>query len=445
MAVDVKESEGRFEAEGHDEVGRFTLTGERRGPSNRFRWTKSYIGQHSLDYRGQWHDDHSGFVGRWFLEGRCGGTFALWPGLLEIPPLDLLRQLPSNDVRFKCLCGRDLDIEAVGIGTELECPWCAKVVIAPDDGEPAVEAAPKPDPGGEDRPEWPLCPTCASPCSSERCGLCEIPVDSKKRRMLLHASRSQSVISPESADWIIRKVSWLIRRVTFREFSRPKLVLPTSEWFPEPWKPTRKALEPLLARLQRYAGLEGVPLTLGIRRDELDSVRLPDDTSRSSGAAGCFIAPAGNRQEFRIEVRRGLLEDRLALVATLSHELGHLYLHQRFGMNRDRRPPDSEFLTDLVSIMLGFGYFTCEAAFRFQAWGNGNGDGWSISTLGYLNQSDRCFALALWGTLLERDLNPLIPHLGINSKAYLKQSLRFFEDQRDLLEKLRHEGTLEEA
>jgi hypothetical protein len=55
------------------------------------------------------------------------------------------------------------------------------------------------------------------------------------------------------------------------------------------------------------------------------------------------------------------------LVATLAHELGHIIL-LRPGLIK-RTKEDMEPLNDLLTIFLGFGIFTANAAFRFEQHG----------------------------------------------------------------------------
>src|SRR5262245_44560325 len=51
MQLNVLTASGRFESEGTDEVGTFELSGELGPSSGQVVWTKSYEGQHQIEYR----------------------------------------------------------------------------------------------------------------------------------------------------------------------------------------------------------------------------------------------------------------------------------------------------------------------------------------------------------------------------------------------------------
>src|SRR5262249_12307693 len=129
-----------------------------------------------------------------------------------------------------------------------------------------------------------------------------------------------------------------------------------------------------------------------------------------------------------IEIQQELVDDPVGLVATLAHELCHLYVYERLEL-RKHLPLDHEFLTDLLTIALGFGFFSCESSFRYGTWTVGSG----ASSMGYLAQSGLSFALALWCALLDREVGPLLSHLGTNARSYFQQAQEFFEDHPDLV------------
>ena len=68
--------DGKISGEGIDDVGRFAIDGFFDAVSNEARWTKQYIGQHSVDYRGLY--DQRTICGNWTLGVGAGG-FWIWP------------------------------------------------------------------------------------------------------------------------------------------------------------------------------------------------------------------------------------------------------------------------------------------------------------------------------------------------------------------------------
>jgi hypothetical protein len=88
------------------------------------------------------------------------------------------------------------------------------------------------------------------------------------------------------------------------------------------------------------------------------------------------------------------------------------------------RADETEFLTDLTSVYLGFGVFLANVRFRFEALQSGTRHGWRIGHSGYLPEADLIFALALF--LRANSLTPdlalvcLKPHLA----TMLRRALR---------------------
>jgi predicted Zn-dependent protease len=58
------------------------------------------------------------------------------------------------------------------------------------------------------------------------------------------------------------------------------------------------------------------------------------------------------------------MKDPMTLVAVIAHELGHVILLRRELV--DREEADMEPVNDLLTVFLGFGIFTANAAFRFE-------------------------------------------------------------------------------
>lgn len=83
----------RLEGAGTDQVGEFTFTGVPGRENGAWTLTKRYVGQHEVRYEATETD--GGLVGRWFLQGVCGGSFALWPGSSETPPPPVLAAVPK--------------------------------------------------------------------------------------------------------------------------------------------------------------------------------------------------------------------------------------------------------------------------------------------------------------------------------------------------------------
>jgi hypothetical protein len=71
--------DGRIDGEGIDDVARFTMSGVFDAASSQARWTKAYIGMHTVEYAGLYCG--KSICGEWTLGGGTGG-FWIWPASL---------------------------------------------------------------------------------------------------------------------------------------------------------------------------------------------------------------------------------------------------------------------------------------------------------------------------------------------------------------------------
>ncbi len=170
------------------------------------------------------------------------------------------------------------------------------------------------------------------------------------------------------------------------------VVLPTPEHFPDPYDSTELALQRIFERV----------------------------------AAGMQVNPSDKPH---ISINQKQLEDPMALVAVLAHELGHIILLRPGLVPRD--DPDMEPRNDLLTVFLGFGIFTANAAFRFKQYTSDRSQGWSARRLGYL--SEELFGYALARFALERgEVKPAWrKFLSTNISTYLKRSAAWLADRHE--------------
>ena len=72
--------DGRILGEGIDDIAPFTIHGSFDGAANTASWTKSYLGAHSVEYRGFY--DGRTICGNWTLV-IASGSFWIWPRGME--------------------------------------------------------------------------------------------------------------------------------------------------------------------------------------------------------------------------------------------------------------------------------------------------------------------------------------------------------------------------
>jgi hypothetical protein len=77
MDLDLTFAAGRLSGDGNDDVGRFMIHGRYNAQSLECWWTKTYIGQHDVSYRG--FREGKGIWGTWEVSPHNHGGFHIWP------------------------------------------------------------------------------------------------------------------------------------------------------------------------------------------------------------------------------------------------------------------------------------------------------------------------------------------------------------------------------
>lgn len=237
-------------------------------------------------------------------------------------------------------------------------------------------------------------------------------------------------ISEEERRWVDDGFTRLEKMLGRRRMLEAEVILPAAEYFPDIYDKTPAAVENFFRRVCGYMQVDRSSIELDIFPDEEHELygMLPSWQTKSAGPAGLYFHSDAYQEAGRearkgsmlVAVRATQLNDPLSLVATIAHELGHVILLGGGLLNREA--PDHEPLTDLLTVFLGLGIFTANAAVRFQQHQDDRQQGWSMQRLGYLPQEVFGYALAKFA--LERgEVNPKwASHLSTNVRAYFKSS-----------------------
>ena len=81
MDLDLTFAAGKLSGDGNDDVGRFKVRGDYSAQTLECSWTKSYIGAHSVFYRG--FREGKGIWGTWEITLQSHGGFHIWPKRLD--------------------------------------------------------------------------------------------------------------------------------------------------------------------------------------------------------------------------------------------------------------------------------------------------------------------------------------------------------------------------
>jgi len=229
----------------------------------------------------------------------------------------------------------------------------------------------------------------------------------------------------EQKQWVDRSFVRLAGLLGASRLTDAEVVLPTEEYFPDPYDRSEEALKLIFRRVALWMEVESaeVELTLFASTEETTRELVPFGSSKSSGVGGLYRHNPAVRAQ--ISVNQSQMKDPMALVGTLAHELGHVILLRPELVGRDE--PDMEPLNDLLTVFLGFGIFSANSAFRFEQHTDNYSQGWSTRRLGYL--SEELFGYALARFTLERgEAKPeWRSFLSTNVAVYMKRSLAWLE------------------
>ena len=226
-------------------------------------------------------------------------------------------------------------------------------------------------------------------------------------------------VAADEAAWLDENVDWVTREFSASELTGP-VVLPTRDSFP---------IERLHCEAGARAVLDIVARRMSINPAGVDFVYTPDHDAGAlrfgsgvhQGVAGHYVVVDGRPV---VTVFGAESAGPVTLVATLAHELAHVRLLGEGRIDPDRR--DGEPLTDLLTVFLGLGIFTANAAHEFAA----DSSGWSARRLGYMTEQMFGYALARYAMHRDERDAAWIEYLDLNPRTYMRQTIRFLDGNR---------------
>jgi hypothetical protein len=231
-------------------------------------------------------------------------------------------------------------------------------------------------------------------------------------------SKPECPVDPETRAWLDQRWHWLELEFGLERVCDNPLVLPRPDFFPDPYHGSRKCVRRLLDRVCEYMDLDPDTIDLKLYQDR----RATYEGQWRHGTSGLYCAEGGR---FRIALEAGNVEDPLALVGTMAHELGHVHLlgHGRIS----DEDPGHEPLTDLLTVYFGMGIFTANSVIREKFWHAGSVSGWSMGRLGYLGMPEYGYAFARFARARGEDGSAWARELRPDVRSAFKQAMRFLE------------------
>jgi hypothetical protein len=227
--------------------------------------------------------------------------------------------------------------------------------------------------------------------------------------------KPRPVVDADTAAWHVDNFDWLLRQFGGgKAFADIRLVLPKPGFFPIDGERGHARAQRIFAQVKTYCGMAGWEVAL-VADDNPLSRPAPialDTIGTTRYALGTFDV-RGN--DIQISYVPALLARPERLIATFAHELGHYLL----ATARERplcADDETECLTDLTAVFMGFGVFLANTRFNVETMSDGVMQGWRMGSAGYLPEADLIFALALFLRIKQLDAAEarrcLKPHLA---------------------------------
>jgi len=227
---------------------------------------------------------------------------------------------------------------------------------------------------------------------------------------------------PAAKAWVEERLEWLTAEFDDSAFSGRRIVLPTPEFFPDPYDGSKKAVRILLDRVCGYMGVVPDLVAMKLVADAGKIWLVNEAGQYLPGAAGTYAEGA---RKFIVRIDKTGLDDPMGLVGTVAHELAHVRL---LGEGRIMREVyDNELLTDLTAVALGLGVFLANTP---RNWDSQLGK-WPDSDLNrpeYMTPPMFGYALAHLAWFWEEPKPEWARHLNGTTRGEFKQGLRFLRE-----------------
>lgn len=239
-------------------------------------------------------------------------------------------------------------------------------------------------------------------------------------------SRPRCPCDPEAKSWIERRLAWLSEQFDDSAFSGLPVVLPTRDFFPDPFDGSKASVKAMLNRVCRYMDVDADRVVLRLKA-ATGQVDLVDRTGlQLPGAAAGTYHQVG--ENFVITLNRDELVSPMNLVGTMAHELAHARL-----MGEGRVDPDiydNELLTDLTTVFMGLGIFLANSPRAYQSqmsdWPDSN-----LKRPEYMSLPMYSYALAHLAWFREERKPSWARHLNFHLRPEFKQAQRFLWETRE--------------
>jgi tetratricopeptide (TPR) repeat protein len=236
---------------------------------------------------------------------------------------------------------------------------------------------------------------------------------------------------PVDADvkrWIERRTAWLIDQFGWPCLRGRATILPTAEYFPDPYDGSPEEVRRLLDRVCRYMDVDPGRVELEFYSE---SSVVAQDAGLPSMTAGSLGQYDEHCDTATIWLEASHLDDAASVVATLAHELGYVHLLGDRRVTPDTA--DHEPLSDLLAVVFGLGVCTANSLLHDVSHRAGHFEGWSVVRQGYLTAPTFGYALGLLSWLRGEERPDWAALLRGDVRTPLRQTLRYLAETGDTM------------
>jgi hypothetical protein len=232
---------------------------------------------------------------------------------------------------------------------------------------------------------------------------------------------------PEAKRWVEERLRWLTKAFGLHILLERPVVLPTPEFFPDPYDASKKSVRVLFQRVCEYMGVDPDDVELQFFNDTRASAMAALDPSIGF-SAGLWEGSEGPWQRGTVRVEMSTLDRPADLIGTMAHELAHQRL---LGEGRAAADAfDNELLTDLTAVYHGFGVFLANNP-RKSVGEVGDWPGTRLKRPEYLSEPMTGYALAHIAWFRDEARPAWAKHLRWAPRGVFHQGLRYLERTTD--------------
>lgn len=227
-------------------------------------------------------------------------------------------------------------------------------------------------------------------------------------------------------EWLEERLLWLTEEFDSNAFTDKPVVLPTPEFFPDPYDGSKSSVRDMLDRICGYMGIVSSQIALRFFTEPRNLYFVNEHgEALPAGAAGLYEE---GKRKFIVRIEASQLSNPSDLVGTIAHELAHVLLLGEGRVLREQY--DNELLTDLTALFHGFGIFLANSprnwAGQYSCW-----PGTDLRKPEYMTPPMFGYALAHLAWHLGEEKPSWAKQLRMGARANLSQGLQYLQKTGD--------------